>query len=175
MWQYEKKMLLVGIEPTPSARGAESAVISKNFPQRQFFSPSNFAKTSLEIKIFPPTALVQTGTFCNSAFCYPGGCPQPVRLEETSNSRLASVCHISDANIYCIIFLFDDAWCWMLRMKVDMYSSNSTHTQPQIVLLLVTQKVVNIQKLSLYRCKKAVRLYVDLKALYFIWWKMTLK
>ncbi len=56
----------------------------------------------------------------------------------------------------------------MLRMTVDMHSSNNTHTQPQIVLLLLTQKVVNIQKLSLYRCKKAVRLYVDLKALYAI-------
>ncbi len=31
-------------------------------------------------------------------FCYPGRCPMPVRLEETSNSRLASVCNISDAN-----------------------------------------------------------------------------
>jgi hypothetical protein len=31
-------------------------------------------------------------------FCYPGRCPQPVRLEETSNSRLASLYHISDAN-----------------------------------------------------------------------------
>ncbi len=31
-------------------------------------------------------------------FCYSGRYPQPVRLEETSNSRLASVCHISDAN-----------------------------------------------------------------------------
>ncbi len=34
--------------------------------------------------------------------------------------------------------------------------------------LLLTKKVVNIQKLSLYRCKKAVRLYVELKVLYFI-------
>jgi hypothetical protein len=31
-------------------------------------------------------------------FCYPGRCSKPVRLEETSNSRLASVCNISDAN-----------------------------------------------------------------------------
>ncbi len=32
-------------------------------------------------------------------FGYPCRCPKPVRLEETSNSRLASVCNISDANI----------------------------------------------------------------------------
>ncbi len=34
-------------------RGAEFALISKNFPQRRFFSPSHFPKTSLEIKKFP--------------------------------------------------------------------------------------------------------------------------
>jgi len=47
-------------------QGAESAVISKNFLQRKFFSPSYFPKTSLGIKIFSPTALAQTGTFCTS-------------------------------------------------------------------------------------------------------------
>jgi hypothetical protein len=47
-------------------QGAESAVISKNFLQRQFFSPSQLPKTSLGIKIFSPTALAQTGTFCTS-------------------------------------------------------------------------------------------------------------
>ncbi len=51
----------VGVGP-----GAESTVISKNFLQRQFFSPSHFPKTSLGIKIFSPTALAQTGTFCTS-------------------------------------------------------------------------------------------------------------
>ena len=47
-------------------RGAESAVISKNFPKRRLFSPSNIPKTYLQIKIFPQAALVQTGIFCIS-------------------------------------------------------------------------------------------------------------
>ncbi len=33
-------------------------------------------------------------------FCYPGRCPKTVRLEETSSSRLASICNISGANSY---------------------------------------------------------------------------
>ncbi len=53
-------------------QGAESAVISKNFLQRRFFSPSNFPKTSLGIKIFLSTALAQMGTFCTSG-PYPFG------------------------------------------------------------------------------------------------------
>jgi hypothetical protein len=52
---------------TRLGRGAECAVISKNFPQRRFFPPALFPKTSLEIKKFPPTALAQTGIFCTSA------------------------------------------------------------------------------------------------------------
>ncbi len=47
-------------------RGAESAVISKNFLQRQFFSPSNSPKTSLGIKIFSLPEVAQTGTFFTS-------------------------------------------------------------------------------------------------------------
>ncbi len=31
-------------------------------------------------------------------FCYPGRCPKPVTLEETSHSRLASEYIITDAN-----------------------------------------------------------------------------
>jgi hypothetical protein len=40
-------------------------------------------------------------------FCYPGKCPQPARLEETSNPRLASECIITEANKY---FLFTFSW-----------------------------------------------------------------
>jgi hypothetical protein len=47
-------------------QGAGSAVISKNFLQLEFFSPSHFPKTSVGIKFFFPTALAQTGTFCTS-------------------------------------------------------------------------------------------------------------
>jgi len=54
------------VEGVGVGQGAESAVISKNFLQRLFFSPSYFPKTSLGIKIFSPTALAQTGTFCTS-------------------------------------------------------------------------------------------------------------
>jgi hypothetical protein len=43
-----------------------------------------------------------------------------------------------------------------------------TDTHPHIVRLLLTQKVDIIQKLSSYRCKKAISLYVDFKALDFI-------
>ncbi len=51
---------------------------------------------------------------------------------------------------------------------VDMYSPTRAHHPPQIVLLLLTQKVDNIQKLSVYTCKKAISLYVQLKVLYFV-------
>jgi hypothetical protein len=33
-------------------------------------------------------------------FYYPGRCPKPVRLEETSNPHLASECIITDANTF---------------------------------------------------------------------------
>jgi hypothetical protein len=52
------------------SRGAESAVILKKFPQRRCFSPTNFPEMPIEIKNFPPTALAQTGTFCNPEINY---------------------------------------------------------------------------------------------------------
>ncbi len=38
----------------------------EKFPQTTVLFPSHFPKTSLGIKIFSPTALAQTGTFCTS-------------------------------------------------------------------------------------------------------------
>jgi hypothetical protein len=38
----------------------------------------------------------------------------------------------------------------MLRVTVDMYSPSRAHSQPQIVLLLLTQKVDDIKKNYLY-------------------------
>ncbi len=41
--------------------------------------------------------------------------------------------------------------------------------RPLIVRPLLTQKIDIIPKLSAYLCKKAISLYVDFKALDFIW------
>ncbi len=90
-------------------------------------------------------------------FYYLGRCPKPVRLEETSKSRLASECIIADANrslLQSQSYVDQCFKTWSWRLLYELYSPFSANLfSISYFLLIAGVKILQDTKYSIFIVK----------------------